>query len=102
MNYVYRWYEDLACPEVDEFLLERIGKGEEVTLANGKLLERLLTIKMMRENIPQRCGYYGRSTQTRNTNPTTAQFIHKLIPIAQIRIGQIRYESSLKPFRPTK
>ena len=98
----FRWYEDLRCDEVDEFLLERINKGEPVNLPNGKLLERLLTIKMIRENVSQRSGYYGRQTQQRNKNPTTAMFIEKLIPIAQERIGQIRYALGLITDRKLK
>ena len=49
-NYLYRDYEDIRCEEADQVILERVKAGEEINLPNGKLLERLLTIKLYRES----------------------------------------------------
>ena len=84
---MYRYYEDLQCSQVDEILSQRLIEGEKVSLATGKLLERLLTIKMIRENI----GGSRYSPLERNKNPTKAQFIRHLIPQAQERLRDIRY-----------
>ena len=49
-NYFSRDYEDIRCEEADQVILERVKAGEEINLPNGKLLERLLTIKLYRES----------------------------------------------------
>ena len=46
----YRDYEDIRCEEADQVILQRVQAGEELNLPNGKLLERLLTIKIYRES----------------------------------------------------
>ena len=48
--YFDRDYEDIRCEEADKVILQRVQAGEEVNLPNGKLLERLLTIKIYRES----------------------------------------------------
>lgn len=45
------YYENLTCASFDKVLMERLNEGEKVTLANGKLMERLLILKMAREGI---------------------------------------------------
>ena len=50
VHYVSRDYEDIRCEEADQVILERVKAGEEINLPNGKLLERLLTIKLYRES----------------------------------------------------
>ena len=86
-----RWYEDLQFQEVDEEIKHRLEAGEEVTLNNGKLLERLLTIKMMQEDIPKRTSYYWNRHKKCNPDLTKATFIHDLIPIAESRLENIKY-----------
>ena len=91
MYYLFiRNYEDLRCDPVDEVIKRRLEAGEEVTLTNGKLLERMLTIKMLRENIPSRSRWYYGSQPERTTNPTTAMFYDLLVPIAQSRLDSMR------------
>ena len=92
INSALRYYEDLQGPEVDVILDQRLEAGEKVTLNNGKLLERLLTMKMIREEIPLRPSYSwgNQEAQKRNENPTKAPFMHRLIPVAQERIDKIR------------
>ncbi|KAK2158796.1 hypothetical protein LSH36_164g11008 [Paralvinella palmiformis] len=88
LDQVIWYYEDLQSSGVDEILQKRLSNGEMVTLSTGKLMERLLTIKMIREGIGQR----GRCDQkgTENEHPTKAAFINRLIPQAQERLKSIR------------
>ena len=51
-----RDYEDIRCEEADKVILERVKAGEQINLPNGKLLERLLTIKIYRESKLIRVG----------------------------------------------
>ncbi|CAF4790905.1 unnamed protein product, partial [Rotaria magnacalcarata] len=45
------YYEDLQCSAVDEIISERLREGEQITLPYGKLMERLLLCRMLREGI---------------------------------------------------
>ncbi|XP_022103530.1 uncharacterized protein LOC110986179 [Acanthaster planci] len=71
------YYEDLACPAVDKVIEERLKAGEEVTLPYGKLMERLLIIKVMREE------------KMASQQQSMAQFYHLLVPIAERRLSEI-------------
>lgn len=46
------WYEELQCAEVDQAIIERFEKNEELTLNYGKLMERLITFKKMKSIPP--------------------------------------------------
>lgn len=63
-----RWYEELACPEVDDAVQRRLEKADPVTLPIGKLLERLLVFKSL-----------------------NAKFYHDLLKIAEYRLKQIKW-----------
>ena len=89
-HFLFRWYEELQCKEVDEEIKQRLQTGEEITLSNGKLLDRLLVLKMIRENIPKRASFWTRR-QKRDPDPTKATFIYDLIPIAESRLENIKY-----------
>ncbi|XP_071114112.1 uncharacterized protein [Haliotis cracherodii] len=89
LDTVLWWYEDLQCLEVDKIITERLEAGENVNLANGKLLERLLTLKIIRENI-QSTSYYSSGAPTREANPTKVSFLPKLIPLAETRLTSIK------------
>ena len=39
------YYEDLACPAIDDIIRSRLENGEKLTLGYGKLMERLLMFK---------------------------------------------------------
>ena len=56
-----RDYEDIRCEEADKVILERVKAGEQINLPNGKLLERLLTIKIYRESKLSLRGWGGYS-----------------------------------------
>ncbi|XP_033744996.1 uncharacterized protein LOC117330667 [Pecten maximus] len=45
------YYEDLQCKEVDQAIQARLDAGHQVTLATGKLMERLLVLRMIREGM---------------------------------------------------
>lgn len=76
LDTVLWWYEELACPEVDDAVQRRLEKGDQVTLPIGKLLERLLVFKSL----------YDRSTNgIRN-----AKFYNDLLKIAEDRLKQIK------------
>ncbi|CAF1078048.1 unnamed protein product [Rotaria sp. Silwood1] len=43
------YYEDLQCPDVDDVISERLENGEEISLPYGKLMERLLLLRKLRD-----------------------------------------------------
>ncbi|CAF1232585.1 unnamed protein product [Rotaria sp. Silwood1] len=43
------YYEDLQCPDVDDIISERLENGEEIRLPYGKLMERLLVLRKLRD-----------------------------------------------------
>ena len=100
-HFLFRWYEELQCKEVEEEIKRRLQEGEEVTLSNGKLLDRLLTIKMIREDIPKRASYWTRREKS-NPDPTKATFFYDLIPIAESRLENINYVFLLEYFTNTQ
>ncbi len=46
LAFVIWYYEELECPEVDAVLAARLQANEEPELTYGKLMERLLFMKM--------------------------------------------------------
>ena len=79
---------------VDEVIQKRIHSGEAINLPNGKLLERLLVLKMYRENISTRSSYYNPSRkdkEDRAVDETKAPFFKQLLPLAQKKMDGIRY-----------
>lgn len=95
------YYEDLVCKSLDEVLLDRLGNGHSVTLATGKLMDRLLALKMIRDGIPTDPDkiYFewdwdkfpeGPRQQTYTTDESKAPFLKHLIEIADKNISNIR------------
>jgi hypothetical protein len=104
VDLTFRYYEDLTCPSFDQVILERLENGEKVTLAIGKLIERLLTLKMAREGIsvdPREIYFTwdweahpegpGETYTTNKVDELKAPFLDHLIQIADNYINQIRY-----------
>ncbi|XP_046353940.2 uncharacterized protein LOC124133552 [Haliotis rufescens] len=89
LDTVLWYYEDLQCPELDSVVKTRLEKGHQVSLPNGKLLERLLTLKMIRENIPFDPSYSGWDVP-RIENPTKASFHPDLVTLAEDRLRNIK------------
>ncbi|KAK7101600.1 uncharacterized protein [Littorina saxatilis] len=82
LDTVLWYYEDLQCKAVDDVITQRLAANEPVNLASGKLLERLLTLKMIRENITR---------YSRNAGPTDkACFLPSLISLAEPRLTSIK------------
>jgi hypothetical protein len=72
----YRWYEELACLEVDDAIQRRLENGDPVTLPIGKLLERLLVFKQLNNQ--------------RTDGQPMAKFYRDLLKIAEDRLKQIK------------
>ena len=91
VSYSFRYYEDLQCTEVDDVIQARLKKNPVVNLPSGKLLERLLTFKMIRDNIPSRY-FYSRSNDTDDNKekPTKALFLPDLIKLAEPKLTSIK------------
>lgn len=91
LDTVLWWYEDLRCTEADKVILTRVQSGETINLPNGKLLERLLVLKMYREDISATASYcYNRNqAEKRNVDETRAPFFKELLPLAQRKINGI-------------
>ncbi|KAL8588504.1 hypothetical protein ACOMHN_022291 [Nucella lapillus] len=82
LDTVLWYYEDLQCTAVDEVIGRRLKANEAVTLPSGKLLERLLTFKMIRGNLD---SFHG------DAHPDTrARFLPDLIKVAQPRLTSIK------------
>ena len=90
-----RNYEDLQCTEVDTVIEARLKKGETFELPYGKLMERLLTIKMIRENIPASRGFnfwgYNQNEADKKDPAafTKAPFLSLLVPFAEAQLEQL-------------
>ena len=70
-----------------------MAAGELVNLPNGKLLERLLVLKMYREGIGKqsRSYYSGSDEKTERTiDETKAPFFKHLIPLSQKKVDAIK------------
>ncbi|KAK3576583.1 hypothetical protein CHS0354_011259 [Potamilus streckersoni] len=87
------YYEDLTCEAADKVIMERIRKGEEIMLPSGKFLDRLLLMKIRRENIAE--GYRSHSGEVKDiltnrpVDESKAPFYKDLLPMAQKRISEI-------------
>jgi hypothetical protein len=93
------YYEDLQCSEVDEIMSERLRNGEQITLPYGKIMERLLLLRTLRDNPSERPfsgGFRGRGRIARNvSNPHSAPsskvtFYSDLLLIAEAQLQKIK------------
>lgn len=90
LDQVLWYYEELTCPEADTFIKQRIDNGEEINMNIGKMLERLLAVKMIREGFSlTNCEYvWDEETETlskkiRVPNKNKATFFPLLLDKAQ-------------------
>jgi hypothetical protein len=85
------YYEDLACKEVDDIIQERIRDGDPITLPYGKLMERLLLFRLLRE--PDTEGSDDGADES-HTDPSKtsddAKFYPDLLPIAETKLEKIK------------
>jgi hypothetical protein len=88
------YYEDLQCPAVDDLISERLREGEQITLPYGKLMERLLLCRMLREGESTTARGRGRGAVARPTHepahPDKAKFYTDLLPVAQAQLEKIK------------
>ncbi|CAF1258574.1 unnamed protein product [Rotaria sordida] len=92
------YYEDLQCSPVDDIISERLRDGEQITLPYGKLMERLLLCRMLREGESTTSTRYGRrgarNTTSNSSNqpahPDKAKFYSDLLPVAQAQLEKIK------------
>ncbi|XP_019623383.1 PREDICTED: uncharacterized protein LOC109469324 isoform X1 [Branchiostoma belcheri] len=92
-------YEDLACPATDKVIHDLLTSGSKVNLPYGKLMERLLTLKMMRKDSPRHAEDDWSSPDTNNDQQEggggstdareKASFFDLLIPLAEKRLHEI-------------
>jgi hypothetical protein len=87
------YYEDLQCPSVDQIITERLREGEQINLPYGKLMERLLLCRLIRDgesatSRPRR----ARTTPADNqpVHPDKATFYSDLLPLAQAQLEKIK------------
>jgi hypothetical protein len=94
------YYEDLQCSDVDDIISERLKNGEQITLPYGKLMERLLLLRTLRENESETTGYRGsargRGRVARNVNnqhstqTSMVTFYSDLLLIAEAQLEKIK------------
>ncbi|CAF4919672.1 unnamed protein product [Rotaria sp. Silwood1] len=89
------YYEDLQCSTVDDIISERLRDGEQITLPYGKLMERLLLCRMLREGESTTTQRYGRRTNrttisNQPAHPDKAKFYTDLLPVAQAQLEKIK------------
>jgi hypothetical protein len=92
--FLFRYYEYLGCTEVDTVIQKRLKAGETITLPNGKLLERLLFLKLHRYKKEfDEWGFekFGETEKDRVLDETKAPFFKDLLPLAQEKMRDIRY-----------
>lgn len=76
------------CPAVDAVILKRLEKGEQVTLNYGKLMERLLTFKIMNEKKEVKLSFP--TVVHPDSDVPKIPFINTLIPLAEEKLKGIR------------
>ncbi|XP_069106344.1 uncharacterized protein [Argopecten irradians] len=83
------YYEDIGhgCEEVDKIIKDRMNTGAECKLQLGKMMDRLLMLKMYRENIPN-TTYYGQKIE-RKLDESKAPFIGQLVEFGNKRLKEI-------------
>ncbi|CAF1469800.1 unnamed protein product [Adineta ricciae] len=98
------YYEDLECPDVDEVLSERLRNGEQITLPYGKLMDRLLLIRTLRDDKPDIPAFYRNSEyasawggrnyvsehKPRGPQPKKAALYTDLIAVAEKQLQTIK------------
>ena len=99
------YYEDIQCSAVDDIIRERLQDGEKITLPYGKLMERLLLCRMLREGEPTGTRGFGSRGRGRGrgrgaavasatthepVHPDKAKFYPDLLPVAQAQLEKIK------------
>lgn len=77
------------CDEVNQVLDQRLAAGDPISLSNGKLLERLLTILLIRR--PELKSSYTNTVYEGEPEDTT-NFFTRLIEVAEPILTSIKYD----------
>ncbi|XP_062598671.1 uncharacterized protein LOC134260104 [Saccostrea cucullata] len=100
------YYEELKCPQVDREVEIRLQKEDPVTLALGKLLERILMLRLMQAGEPLNAEEEmvrilqswdwealaeGPGEIMYTPDPDIAKFSTKLSELAQERLANIKF-----------
>jgi hypothetical protein len=94
------YYEDLACQQVDDIIQERIRDGEQIKLPYGKLMERLLLFRLLREPDMECSDDGADETNSDAVAPSSdssklsdnAKFYPDLLPVAETQLGKIKLQ----------
>jgi hypothetical protein len=101
------YYEDLQCSNVDDIISERLKNGEQINLPYGKLMERLLLLRTLRDNGIEtrhshrgfgrgrgrgrgRGGYRNDDDDQRSTPSNKPAFYSDLLVIAEAQLQKIK------------
>ena len=98
------YYEDLECPGVDEIISERLRNGEDISLPYGKLMDRLLLIRTLRDDQPDIPAFYRNpeyanawrghdyvsTHRKRGSQPEKCALYTDLIAVAEKKLQTIR------------
>jgi hypothetical protein len=94
------YYEELQCLDVDDIIGQRLRKGDQITLSYGKIMERLLFFRKLREG--ERNASKSDDSQSSDnattiprssdepTHANKAQFYFDLSDIAQAQLKKIK------------
>ena len=79
------------CNEVDQIITDRLGAGEMIDLPYGKLMERLLTMKIMRGDVPPQQN--NRRNRRQAAGDKQSPFYDLLLTQAEHKHNELRWVS---------
>ncbi|CAF3735633.1 unnamed protein product, partial [Rotaria sordida] len=82
------YYEDLQCPDVDDIIYERLENGEEISLPYGKLMERLLILRKLRDT-PSETAAVGNVQDENLVQSSKNKCYSYLLSVAESQLAKI-------------
>lgn len=89
LDTVLWYYEDLQCPDVDEIISERLENGEEIKLPYGKLMERLLVLRKLRDT-PSETTATSNALDQSSVQTSKTNCYSYLLSIAEKQLAKIK------------
>ncbi|CAF3362913.1 unnamed protein product [Rotaria socialis] len=83
------YYEDLQCPDVDDIISERLENGEEISLPYGKLMERLLVLRKLRDT-PSETAAVGNVQDQNSVQSSKNKCYSYLLSVAEGQLAKIK------------
>ncbi|CAF2138561.1 unnamed protein product [Rotaria magnacalcarata] len=83
------YYEDLQCPDVDDIISERLENGEEISLPYGKLMERLLVLRKLRDT-PSETAAVGNIQDQNSVQSSKNKCYSYLLSVAEGQLAKIK------------